>query len=142
MRESSPSPESIPAKGCSCGRGAAKKRKLQPEGDPINSTSKVFCFQVPGERRTLCPCYRAFKACSALCRCFNCCNSIGKRPDHSQKKSQPRRRGLHVRQIVEKNILKFMQGQEERLVEPKWTKLEHILKEKWLTMMYVKSSLT
>ena len=35
-----------------------------------------------------------------------------------------------------------MQGQEERLVEPKWTKLEHILKEKWLTMMYVKSSLT
>ena len=129
VRESSPSSESIEAKGCACGRGAAKKRKLQPDGDPINSTSKVFCFQVPGERRTLCPCYRAFKACSALCRCFNCCNSIGKRPDCSQKKSQPRKREHHVLQNVEKNSLKFMQGKDERPVEPKWPKLEHILVE-------------
>ena len=129
VRESSPSSESIEAKGCACGRGAAKKRKLQPEGDPINSTSKAFCFQVPGERRTLCPCYRAFKACSALCRCFNCCNSIGKRPDCSQKKSQPRKREHHVLQKVEKNSLKFMQIKDERPVEPKWTKLEHILVE-------------
>ena len=128
-RESSPSSKNKETKRCACGRGAAKKRKLQPEGDPINITSKAFCFQVPGERRTLCPCYRAFKACSALCRCFNCCNSIGKRPDCSQKKSQPRKRENHVLQNVETNSLKFMQEKEESPVEPKWTKLEHILVE-------------
>ena len=125
-RESNPSSLKGENKGCACGRGAAK-RKLQPEGDPIKSISKAFCFQVPGERRTLCPCYRAFKACSALCRCFNCSNSIGKRPDCSQKKCQVRKRENHVLQNVETNSLKFMQSKSERPVEPKWSKLEHIL---------------
>ena len=117
------------SKGCACGRGAAKKRKTQPEGDPITTTSTPFCFQVPGERRTLCLCYRAFKACTAMCRCFNCCNSIGRRPDGNQKKHQPRKRESHALQNVETNSLKFMQDKEESPVEPKWTKLEHILVE-------------
>ena len=38
-----------------------------------------FCFQEPVERRTLCPCYRAYKAC---------CNTIGKRPESSHKSRQ------------------------------------------------------
>lgn len=117
------------SKGCACGRGAAKKRKTQPEGDPITTTSTPFCFQVPGERRTLCPCYRAFKACTAMCRCFNCCNSIGRRPDSNQKKHQPWKRESRALQNVETNSLKFMQDKEESPVEPKWTKLEHILVE-------------
>ncbi|KAJ7376501.1 hypothetical protein OS493_034237 [Desmophyllum pertusum] len=128
-RESNPSSQKEETRGCACGRGAAKKRKIQPEGDPINSTSEGFCFQVPGDRRTLCPCYRAYRACTALCRCFNCCNSIGKRPDYSQKKGQLRKREKHSLQNVETNSLKFMQSKEERPVEPKWTKLEHILVE-------------
>ena len=127
--ESSPGSQKEETKGCACGRGTAKKRKLQPEGDPINNASKAFSFKVPGECRTLCPCYWAFKACRNLCRCYNCCNSIGKRPDYDQNGSQVRKRESHVLQNVETNSLKFMQRNDERPVEPKWTKLEHILVE-------------
>ncbi|KAJ7373400.1 hypothetical protein OS493_012993 [Desmophyllum pertusum] len=51
------------------------------------------------------------------------------RPDYSQKKGQLRKREKHSLQNVETNSLKFMQSKEERPVEPKWTKLEHILVE-------------
>ena len=48
--EISPGSQKEETKGCACGRGAAKKRKLQPEDDSINNASKAFYFQVPGER--------------------------------------------------------------------------------------------
>lgn len=39
--ENSSSATYTKSKGCACGRGAAKKRKIQPEGDPITTTSKA-----------------------------------------------------------------------------------------------------
>ena len=42
-------------------------------------------------------------------------------------KSQTVVKRNHVLQNVETNSLQFMQSKNERPVEPKWTKLEHIL---------------
>ena len=90
---------------------------------------KKFCFQEPGEHRTLCPSYRAYKACTELWRCFNCCNTIDKRPESSHKKSQVQKHLKHELQKVETNNLTFMQTKGETPVDPKWTKFEHILLE-------------
>ena len=124
LMQSIPNSQKDGAKGCGCGRGASNK-KSQPEG----RSAKNFCFQEPGERRTLCPCYRAYKPCSELCRCFNCGNTIGKRPESGPHKSQVRKRFRHELQKVEMNNLKFMQNKGETPVDPKWTKFEHILLE-------------
>lgn len=116
-------------KGCGCGRGAAKKKKESLKSQKDESPdSKKFCFQEPGARRTLCPCYRAFKACTVACKCLHCNNTIGKRPDVDleHKKGQTRRRSRHELQTAS-NSLSFMQIKKESLVEPKWTTLEHIL---------------
>ena len=122
--QSIPSFQKEGAKGCGCGRGASSNKS-----HPGGRSAKKFCFQEPGERRTLCPCYRAYKACTELCRCFNCCNTIGKRPESSHKKSQVRKRLKHELQNVETNNLTFMQNKGETPVDPKWTKFEHILLE-------------
>ena len=83
VMQSIPNSQEDGAKGCGCGRGASNK-KSQPEW----RSAKKFCFQELGERRTLCPCYRAYKPCSELCRCFNCGNTIGKRPESGTQKGQ------------------------------------------------------
>ncbi len=57
-------------KGCRCGRGAARQNK-----------DKKFCFQVPGERRSQCPCLRDMKKCLSACSCFNCNNPYGASSD-------------------------------------------------------------
>ena len=102
---------------CGCGRGAAK------------NTSNKFCVQEPGGRRTLCPCYRAWKACSVSCKCKNCCNTIGKRPVNGNDKGLARKRIKHDLQSGATNSLSFMQSRNEALAKPTWTHLENILLE-------------
>lgn len=73
--------------------------------------------------------------CTTLCRCFNCCNTVGKRPDPSQKKGQVRKREQHELQSTITGSLAFMQSKDEKPVDPKWTKFEHILVEAIVDMM-------
>ena len=47
------------AKGCGCGRGASSNKS-----HPGGRSAKKLSFQEPGECQTLCPCYRAYKACA------------------------------------------------------------------------------
>lgn len=53
--QSIPSFQKKGAKGCGCGRGASSNKS-----HPGGRSAKKFCFQEPGERQTLCPCYRAY----------------------------------------------------------------------------------
>ena len=59
-------------KGCKCGKGGAKGK-----------SDRTFCNQVPGGRRSQCPCYRSHVECSDLCKCSRCGNPLGSRPSES-----------------------------------------------------------
>lgn len=70
-------------KGCRCGE-ATKNSK----------TEKPACTDVPGQRRTKCPCYASGTSCSAeICKCIGCQNSFGKREEVTKEgkgKRQPK----------------------------------------------------
>ena len=86
-------------KGCRCGRGAARQNK-----------DKKFCFQVPGERRSRCLCFRDMKKCSSACSCFNCNNPHGARSNSTTETSTStkRNRGKQSLQGLRKTSLEYM----------------------------------
>lgn len=62
---STPSFQKEGVKACGCGRGASSNKS-----HPGGRSPKKFCFQEPGERQTLCPCYSAYKACTEVVQMF------------------------------------------------------------------------
>ena len=110
-------------KGCRCGRGAARQNK-----------KRTFCFQVPGERRTQCPCLRELKRCSQACNCCNCNNPHGKKsantvPVKNIPKSRPRKREKHSLQGLRKTSLDYMIECGENPKDPNWNTMEkYVLK--------------
>ena len=64
-----------PVNGCRCGEAGKK-------------TGNV-CTDIPGQRRTKCPCYNSGSSCSTeRCNCKGCDNSFGKGEAHSKDKKK------------------------------------------------------
>lgn len=100
--------------GCRCGRGAARKDK-----------KRVFCFQVPGERRVQCPCFRALKNCSTMCQCFNCKNPHGGKPEKlAVSKLGFRSREKHNFTGLRNTSLQYMLQCGEKPKDPNWNSME------------------
>ena len=98
-----------------CGRGAARQNK-----------DKKFCFQVPGERRLQCPCFRDMKKCSSACSCFNCNNPHRARSDSSTETSTSKKRnhGKQSLQGLRKTSLEYMLQSNEKPKDPTWNRME------------------
>ena len=62
-------PGSEAQRACRCGDGGKK----------TESVMKVSCIDMPGKRRSTCPCYGSGTSCSEMCKCKGCDNSFGKK---------------------------------------------------------------
>ena len=96
---------------CSCGVNASgdgkKSCKLQPH------------------YASRCNCYKNSVSCSAACRCKNCNNPFGSRPQPSERK---RNRRMHLMQHVDiPSAKRFAQERKEILTETHWSDFETIV---------------
>ena len=127
VKDSSHFPEK---KGCKCGKDGAKEKK-----------GRTFCHQVPGGRRSQCPCYRNHVECTDQCKCNNCGNPLGLRPAQcppeamSYSVPQRRQREKHSFQESHKDSLSYMLEHGEKPHSPKWSLLEKFLLQNMLDIL-------
>ncbi|KAJ7380636.1 hypothetical protein OS493_007001 [Desmophyllum pertusum] len=134
-----PDPEPVHDKplkvcGCRCGKGAAQKRS-------VDGGLKLFCVQIPGERRVSCPCFLAQQGCNN-CKCCNCGNYYGKQ-DNSQKLDSDikiqRKRDKHFVQSNSVNSLQLITERNVEVAKTSWSELETLLFESMINTVRNKS---
>ena len=62
-------PSNETQRACRCGKG----------GKTTERVMRASCIDIPGKRRSTCPCYGSGTPCSDVCRCKGCDNSFGNR---------------------------------------------------------------
>lgn len=103
---------------CTCGR---------------NSSKGVSCAYSLYHYSTKCPCFKAEKACSSMCRCKGCKNPHGQRPDVDKshaRGAQKRKRDRHDSQahpLRGKKTAKFMNETSEEMTTGTMSDFEYLL---------------
>ena len=106
---------------CYCGRS---KKQRECAIKPQSSTD------VPGERRSTCPCYTSplGPPCSGLCKCMNCSNHFNKKKSTavavtSTRESLSKKMTTTLKRVSGAN---FLQANNVSVVPGKWTDLETV----------------
>ena len=76
--------------------------------------------------RTRCKCFRADRACTTICRCFNCKNPFGAQPSPAHPKTRTRRK--HALEVINiPNSEAFAKQRKETINKGAWSNFETIV---------------
>ena len=106
-----------------------REKAVAVVGELQEKKAQKFCFQVPGQRRSQCPCLPEMKKCSSASSCFNCNNPHGANhnPGNSSTAtltSAKRNRGKQSLQGLRKTSLEYMLLCGEKPKDPTWKRME------------------